>query len=89
MRSGDQNDTTGRDELRTTAIGGSVWWWALFLAVMFWYASGALPFGGPQCDAIRQAAGIEHLARYGWEPLLTHNFVGCPGVALSLLALRN
>jgi hypothetical protein len=88
MRSGDQNDTTGRNELRTTAIGGSVWWWALFLALMFWYASGALPFGGPQCDAIRQAAGIEHLARYGWEPLLTHNFVGCPGVALSLLALR-
>lgn len=63
--------------------------WAAFTALGIWYLAGAFPFGGPHGDAIREAVGVEHIARYGWDgPLLTHNFTGCPGVAITLVWLR-
>lgn len=81
---------TSQRSLNTSAteFAAPIWQWVLFFALLLWYTSGAIPFGGPQCDAIREAAGIEHLARYGWEPLLTHDFIGCPGLTITLLALR-
>jgi len=63
--------------------------WVVFLALLTWYATGAFPLGANHGDAIQEAAGVEHIARYGWDgPTLTHNFVGCPGLTTTLVALR-
>lgn len=63
--------------------------WVLYVLLLAWYMSGAFPVGASQGDAFQEAAGVEHIARYGWgEPLLTHNFVGCPGLTWTLLLLR-
>lgn len=63
--------------------------WVAFILLMAWYATGAIPFGASHGDAVQEAAGVEHIAHYGWDgPLLTHNFVGCPGLTTTLLLLR-
>ena len=63
--------------------------WIVYVMLLLWYTSGALPFGPNQGDAVQEASGVEHIVRYGWDaPLLTHNFVGCPGVTTTLVLIR-